>query len=493
MSHENLKNKTLSGFLWSFIDLMANQGIQFVIMIILARLLVPEHFGLLGMVMIFVGLSQTLVDSGFSQALIREKKVHRIDYSTIFIFNLSFSVVIFLLIYLLAPLVSNFYNEPQLTPILRVISLAVFFQALSIVPKTLLTRKVDFKSQTKVSITASILSGIIAIMMAFFGFGVWSLVVRIVFQKAVESIMLIYVNKWIPRMEFSFYSFKKYFGFGWKLLLSSLIDTGYQNIYYVIIGKMFPASDLGHYTNARQFRDAINRGVTSSVQRVTYPVLSSFQSEEDRLKQGFKKVIRTTAYIFFPIMLGLAGIAEHLIVLLMGKQWEPAIFYFQLLCLAAILYPMHAINLNILKVKGRSDLFLRLEIIKKTMTTIAIIIAIVLNLGIPSFIFTAIITTHLGFFINTYYSGIEIKYGTKEQIKDLLPSYLLSFVMGILVIYIGRIVTFNSIVTIILQITFGILFYFAISKLFKFKELDEFLSLIKPLISKFIRKGRESN
>lgn len=487
---QQLKNKTVTGIMWSFIDLMANQGIQFIIMIILARLLAPENFGLLGMVIIFISLSQTLIDSGFSQALIREKNVKRIDYSTVFIFNMLFSIIIFILIYCLAPFVSDFYNEPKLTSILRVISLIVFFQALSIIPRTILTKQMDFKSQTKVSLVSSITSGLLAIILAATGFGIWALVIRIVSQKILETIMLIYINKWRPVFEFSRKSFTKYFGFGWKLLLSSLIDTTYNNIYYVIIGRIYTTRELGFYTNARQIRDAVNQGITKSIQRVTYPVMSSIRTEEERLKYGFKKIIKVTAFLFFPIMLGLAAISEQLLVMLMGEKWLPAVEYFQLLCIAAILFPMHAINLNILKVKGRSDLFLKLEVIKKVMTTIALIITIILDLGVSSFIVTAIITSHLGLFINTYYSGKLINYGSIEQVKDLLPAYILSFFMGILVFFIGLKIDSYFIVIIIVQVIVGMIIYGGLSKLFRIKELEEILNLLKPLIAD-VKKRRK--
>src|SRR5699024_9673710 len=240
-------------------------------------------------------------------------------------------------------------------------------------------------------------------------------------------------------------------------------------------GRVYSTSDLGFYTNARQVRDALNKGITSSIQRVTYPVLSSIKSEEIKLKYGFKKSLCLTAYVFFPVMLGIAAISNNLIVLLMGSKWEPAILYFQLLCIAALLFPIHAINLNVLKVKGRSDLFLRLEIIKKIMTTIAIVITIILDLGVASFIITTIITTHLGLFINTYYSGKEINYGTREQIKDMLPSYLLSFFMGGLVLLGGDFLNLSPLITILLQITIGITIYISFSKLLNLKEFNEIL------------------
>lgn len=487
-NNKQLRQKTFIGFLWSFFDLIANQGMQFIIMIILARILVPEHFGLLGMVMIFVALSQTLVDSGFSQALIRERKVSSIDYSTTFIFNMAFSIGIFVLIYIIAPFISSFYSEPRLVPILRVIGLTVFFQAISIVPRTMLTRKIDFKSLTKVSVVASMSSGVIAIIMALLGLGVWSLVFRIVILQAVQSVMLIYINRWKPTFQFSLVSFKTFFSFGWKLLVSSLIDTIYTNIYYVIIGKMYTKRDLGYYTNARQVRDAINKGITSSIQRVTYPVLSSLQTEEEKLKYGFKKVIRLTAYVFFPIMIGLAAISEELIVLLMGNQWKPAVLYFQLLCIGAILLPMHSINLNILKVKGRSDLFLKLEIIKKIITTIALIVTIFLNLGVASFIVTSIITSHLALLVNTFYSGKEIDYGTKEQITDLLPFYLLSFFMGAIVWGSGNVINGHPVFVVILQVMIGVIIYASFSKLFKIREFSDIIKMLESFLFKKVKR-----
>ncbi|WP_040978348.1 lipopolysaccharide biosynthesis protein [Oceanobacillus jeddahense] len=487
-NNKQLKKKTLTGLIWSFVDLMANQGIQFIIMIILARLLVPEHFGLLGMIMIFVALSQTLVDSGFSQSLIREKTVSKLDYSTVFIFNIIFSIVIFLLIYFIAPLVSNFYNEPQITSILRVIGLVVFFQAISIVPKTILTRKVDFKAQAKASVISSISSGVIAIVMAYAGFGVWSLVFRIIIQKMIESFMLIYINRWIPTFKFSMSSFKRFFGFGWKLLVSSLIDTFYMNIYYVIIGKMYTTRDLGLYTNSRQLKDAINNGITQSIQRVTYPVLSSIQSKEAELKQGFKKLIKLTSYVFFPVMLGIAAIANSFLILLLGQKWEGAVFYFQLLCISSILFPLQAINLNILKVKGRSDLFLRLEIIKKVLVTIALLVTILLNLGVASFIVTAIITAHISLLINTYYSGKEIGYGTKEQIKDIFPAYLTSFLMAIVVYSLGLVLNTSLLLTVLIQVTTGVFIYIILSKISNKSALDDMINILRPLLLKVIKK-----
>lgn len=486
-NNNHLKQKTLSGLFWSFIDLISKQGLQFIFMIVLARVLVPEHFGLLGMVMIFVALSQTLIDSGFSQALIREKNVEKKDFSTTFIFNMLFSIVIFILIYFMAPLISKFYSEPQLISVIRVIGLTVFFQAISIVPRTMLTREVDFKAQTKVSIIASVCSGIIAILLALYGFGVWALILRILTQEAFQSIMLIYITRWKPSFEFSVISFKKFFSFGWKLLVSSLIDTVYKNIHYIIIGRLYTKTDLGYYTNARQIRDAINQGITRSIQRVTYPVLSSIQSEDTKLKYGFKKTIRLTAYVFFPIMIGIASISDNLIVLLLGSKWEPAIIYFQLLCVAAILFPMHAINLNVLKVKGRSDLFLRLEIIKKLITTAALVITIYLNLGVSSFILTSIITSHLALLINTYYSGKEIGYGTLEQIIDILPAYFSAFTMGGIIWIGGNLLNINSILALLIQIPIGVLIYIGISKLLRIKEFTEVYDLFKSIKTKIFK------
>lgn len=485
MKQENsLKKKTISGLLWSFGDMMGNQGVQFIIQIILARLLAPEDFGIIGMILVFVALSNSLVDSGFTQALIRDQKANQTDYSTVFYFNLAVSIFIYGVLFLSAPLISNFFDEAQLTSIVRVLALGVIINAFSIIPRAMFTKEVDFKVQAKVNMAASVLSGAVAVAMALIGFGVWSLVVRMLALNGVQALMLMFYRRWRPSLVFSTVSFKRLFGFGWKLLVSGLIDTAYNNVYYLIIGKQYTAASLGYYTNAAKFSDVATQTLTATIQRVTYPVLSGIQDQEERLKNSFKKVIKLSGFLIFPIMVGVAAVAEPLIYLIFGEKWMTMVPYFQLLCIAGMLYPIHALNLNILQVKGRSDLFLYLEIIKTIVPTVLIFLVIWMDWGLTALVATVVLDSHISLFINIYFSGREISYSVKEQIRDLLPIYAISLGMGAAVYGLGQLVSFPAALTILVQIGIGIALYIGISKLLKIEEFDTVYDLLVPVIKK---------
>ncbi|ANU22549.1 lipopolysaccharide biosynthesis protein [Planococcus donghaensis] len=485
MKQENsLKKKTISGLLWSFGDMLGNQGIQFIIQIILARLLAPEDFGLIGMILVFVALSNSLVDSGFTQALIRDQKANQTDYSTVFYFNFAVSVFIYGVLFLSAPLISNFFDQAQLTSIIRVLTLGVIINAFSIIPRAMFTKEVNFKVQAKVNMAASILSGVIAVGMAMTGFGVWSLVIRMLGMNLIQALLLVFYRRWLPSLTFSVVSFKRLFGFGWKLLVSGLIDTAYNNVYFLIIGKQYSAGALGYFTNASKFSDVATQSLTATIQRVTYPVLSGIQDQEERLKQSFQKVIKLSGFLIFPLMVGLAAVAEPLIYLIFGAKWLPMVPYFQLLCIASMLYPIHALNLNILQVKGRSDLFLYLEIIKTIIPTVLIVLVIWMDWSITILVATMVLDSHVSLFINIYFSGREIQYGVKEQIRDLLPIYTISLAMGAVVYSIGEFLPLSELLTLVLQIGIGAIFYITISKLLKIQEFDTVYDLLVPVIKK---------
>ncbi|MFD1031311.1 lipopolysaccharide biosynthesis protein [Metaplanococcus flavidus] len=485
MKQQNsLKKKTIGGLLWSFGDLMGNQGIQFIIQIILARMLLPEHFGLIGMIIVFIAVSNSIVDSGFTQALIREQNTTQTDYSTVFYFNLAVSILIYFFMYLIAPAVSVFFGEPELISLLRVLTLGIIINAFGIIPRAMFTKEVNFKAQAKVNMAASIISGVVAVAMALAGFGVWSLVFRTLALNIIQSLLLTLSKRWLPSFVFSITSFKRLFGFGWKLLVSGLIDTIFTNIYFVIIGRQYSTAQLGYYTNASKFCDMAAQNLSATIQRVTYPVLSSIQNEKERLKQSYRKVIKLSAFIIFPIMIGLAAIAEPLILFLFGAQWMPMVIYFQLLCIGGMLYPIHALNLNILQVKGRSDLYLNLEILKMVVASILIFLAIWLKLGIFGLVGAAVLDSYIALFINTYFSGKLISYTVKEQMKDLVPIYTVSVLMGIIVYVAGAVISENNFLTMLMQIILGIIIYMGISKLVKIGELNIIFHLIMPVIKR---------
>lgn len=362
---ESLKNKTVQGVKWSFLDNVASAGVNFIVGLILANLLPPEEYGILAIIMIFIAISNSIIDSGFSNALIRKTNCKPIDYNTTFYFNLSVSVLLYIILYITAPYIAKFFHEPILIEVTRIISWILIINALAIIPRTIFIKTIDFRIQTKVSLISSIFSGVIGIGMALNKMEIWSLVSQQLSRQLFNTFLLWFYCSWKPRREFSIQSFKELFYFGCKLMLSGLLDTIWKEIYYIIIGKFYSSSQLGQYTRAGQFSSIFSNNLTAVIQRVSFPVLSTIQNEKLRLREGYRRIIKMSMLITFACMLGLAAIAKPMILILIGEKWIPAIVYLQIICLSSMLYPLHAINLNILQVEGRSDIFLKLEIIKK--------------------------------------------------------------------------------------------------------------------------------
>lgn len=326
---ESLKQKTVKGVGWSFADNIANSGITFLVGLVLANILTPEEYGIMAMVTIFIAVSNSIVDSGFSNALIRKTNIRSVDYNTVFYFNLIVSIFLYLILYVSAPAISVFFKEPVLVDVMRVIGWILIINAFAIIPRTIFVRNINFKAQTKVSLIASVSSGVIGIGMALAGWGVWSLVGQQLSRQLLNTVFLWIFCRWRPLWEFSTQSFKELFGFGSKLLASGLIDTIYRDIYYLIIGRFYSAADLGQYTRASQFNTIFSSNLTSVVQRVSYPVLSSIQNEPERLLGAYRRVIKTTMLITFACMLGLAAVAKPLIVILIGEKWLPAVYFYR--------------------------------------------------------------------------------------------------------------------------------------------------------------------
>lgn len=423
---ESLKNKTVKGVGWSFIDNLSSSGITFLVGLVLARLLTPSEYGIMAILTIFIAVSNSIVDSGFSNALIRKTDARRVDYNTVFLFNLLVSGLLYVVLFLAAPAISRFFKEPLLVEVMRVIGWVLVINALAIIPRTLFVKEVNFKTQTKVSLIASISSGVIGIGMALAGLGVWSLVGQQLSRQLLNTLFLWIYCTWRPAWEFSMQSFKELFGFGSKLLLSGLLDTVFKEIYSLVIGRCYTSAQLGQYTRANQFNQIFSSNLTTVIQRVSYPVLSSIQNEPERLREAYRKVIKSTMLISFACMLGLAAVARPLILILIDEKWLPAVGFLQIICFSGMLYPLHAINLNILQVKGRSDLFLRLEIIKKIIAVGPLVLGVLFS--IEYMLWGSVCTSLIAYFLNSYYSADLINYPTKEQIKDILPTFLVSFV-----------------------------------------------------------------
>ncbi len=475
---ESLKHKTVKSTVWSSIERFATQGVSFIVMIIMARILTPDDYGLVAMLTIFIAISQALVDSGFSNALIRKQDRKEIDNSTVFYFNLAISLVLYMILFFSAPLIADFYNQPTLIPITRVMAISILINGLAIIQRTILTCELDFKTQAKASFSAAVVSSIIGITMAYSGFGVWSLVAYHISSITVGAGLLWIMSKWHPQLIYSWKSFRELFGFGSKLAISSIIDTLYQNIYLLVIGKIFNASDLGYYTRASQFSQFPSSNITGILQRVTYPVLCTMQNENNRLRSVYRRFLRLSAFVVFPLMIGLAAVASPLILLLLKQQWAFTIILLQLICFSMMWYPIHAINLNLLQVKGRSDLFLRLEIIKKCIGVT--ILCITVPFGLVAMCAGSILSSILCLVINTYYTGKLIQVGFLMQIRDLMPTILYSLSMGAIVYGIVCILP-NLWLQLIVGVTVGIAYFLIITRLTHSRDLGEAIEFIKEL------------
>lgn len=473
---DSLKSKTVKGVVWSSIERFSTQGVQFLIMIIMARLLTPKDYGLIGMLAIFLAVAQSLIDSGFSQALIRKQDRTDVDNSTVFYFNIVVSSALYLILFIAAPFVADFYNQPELTSVMRVVCLGVILNSLAVVQRALLTVRIDFKTQAKASLSAAVISGCIGIVLAYCGFGVWSLVVQQLLNLSVNTLLLWIFSKWRPIAVFSWKSFHELFAFGSKLLASGLLDTLYRNIYPIVIGKLFSASSLGHYTRAQQFSEFPSSNVTGIIQRVTYPILCGIQDETERLEAVYRKFLKLSAFIIFPLMIGMSAVARPFIDIVLGTQWGFCGQLLQIICFAMMWYPIHAINLNLLQVKGRSDLFLRLEIIKKILGIT--VLCITAPFGLVVMCYGQIFNSIVALVINTYYTGKLINVGFIRQMKDLLPTLLLSLTMFGAILLVNGFIEVNM-HRLIIGILVGIIVYLSGSYIFKFKELQTLFSLIR--------------
>lgn len=473
---DNLKQKTVKGVLWSTLERFSVQGVQFIIMIVMARLLTPHDYGLIGMLAIFLAVAQSLIDSGFSQALIRKQNRTEVDNSTVFYFNLVVSGALYAIFFITAPFVAEFYNTPELCLVMRIVCLGIIFNSLAVVQRALLTINIDFKTQAKASFISAIISGGVGISMAYAGFGVWALVCQQLINLGMNTTLLWIFSKWRPIGIYSWKSFHELFSFGSKLLASGLLETLYRNIYTIVIGKIFSASSLGHYTRAQQFSEFPSSNVTGIIQRVTYPVLCEIQDDEVRLASVYRRFLKLSAFVVFPLMIGFSAVANPFIYIAIGSQWIFCSQILQILCFSMMWYPIHAINLNLLQVRGRSDLFLRLEIIKKI--TGVLVLVSTAPFGLIVMCYGQVFNSVLSLVINTYYTGKLINVGFLKQMKDLLPTILLCVVMYVGILMINSLVAGN-LLKLVVGILIGIIMYMSLAYIFKFSEFKELVSLVK--------------
>jgi teichuronic acid exporter len=475
----SLKKQALSGVFWSSMQLFGNQGVSFLVSIILTRLLLPTEFGLIAMLSIFMGLGAALINGGLTQSLIRTQDIGEEDFATVFYFNLGGSILIYVIIFLCAPLIASFYNQELLTLIVRVYAITFVINAFGAIQLTRLNRKMDFKTQMKISIPATILSGITGISLAYMGFGVWSLVWSGIVQALAGTIQLWYWAKWKPLWVFSREKFNHHVHYGAKLMFSSILDIIFTNAYTIIIGKFFAPAQVGYYNRADTLQMLPVGNISSIVTKVSYPLFSSIQNDDIRLKSVYQRIMQMVIFLVAPTLILMAVLAEPLFRFLFTEKWLPAVPFFQILCMNGILYPIHSYNLQILNVKGRSDLFLRLEVIKKLLVVVVVVISF--QYGIFGLLYGSVITSILCYFINTHYSGRFLNYTAWQQAKDLVPSIFLSTLMGIAVYYLDSLLkgfSANDFLRILFGSFFGVAFFATLSFLFKMSSFTELKNII---------------
>ncbi len=478
---ESLKNKTIKGVGWSAIDSILGQGITFVVGLVLARILSPSEYGLIGIVAIFITVFNAIIDSGFSQAVIRKKDASNDDYNTMFITNMVLSVLMFLVLFLCAPAIAQFFERSELVSLTRVMGIVLIINALSITQNTVLTKRIDFKTKTKASLVSALISGAVGIGMAFMGYGVWALVGQQITKQLINTICLWFFNKWWPNFKFSQQSFKYMWGFGWKMLASSLLDTVWRELYQVVVGKFYSPATLGQYSRAKEYAGIFSSNINSIVGRVSFPVLAEIQDDKTRLVAAYRRIIQTTMFVTAVCMISMGAIAEPMIYCLIGPQWHQAATFLPLICISMSLYPLHAINLNMLKVQGRSDLFLGLEIIKKVIAIGPICLGIFVD--IYWMVAGSIVTGIISFFLNSHYSGKLLGYTSWMQLKDIAPSYGISLVVAISV-YFLKYLTLSYWVILPLQIAVGICVFLTLCKLTEIHEYEEIKGMVMPMMNK---------
>ena len=473
---QSLKDKTVKGVVWSSIDRFSTQGISFVFSILIARLLLPSDYGVIAMLGIFMAVSQCFIDSGFGTALIRKNDRTETDYCTVFYFNIVVACFFYGLLWLASPYIALFYDMPLLETVTKVVGLNLIVGSLSGIQSAQLSIAIDFKSRAKISVVTTLFTGVVGLWLAYSGYGVWALVFQGLSSNILRTLLLWVYVKWRPQWVFSWKSFREMFSFGSKMLASGLLDTIYNNIYTIVIGKCFNSAALGVYSRADGLAQFPSSNITGVLQAVTFPVLSSIQNDEERLAVGYKKLLRLSAFVIFPAMVGLAAVADPFIRLALTDKWEGAIRFLQIICFSMMWYPIHAINLNLLTATGRSDYFLKLEVIKKVQGVI--VLAVTVPMGLVAMCYGRIVSSLISLVWNTYYTKKIIGYGYVQQMKDLTHIIIHSLIMFGVVFAITQWLP-SLWLQLVIGIVVGVAYYVIGAYLMKFDELKEVMSILK--------------
>lgn len=473
----SLREKAITGAVWNAISRFSSYGLEFIIGVILARILSPEDFGIIASITVIIAFLEVFINSGYSQALIRQKEFDNISFSTVFWFNLLIGIFVYILIYFTAPQISYFFTTGDITRYIQVLSITLLINSVSLIQRTILTKNINFKKQTIIAVISTIISGILAITLAVNGYGIWSLVFKIVLFRLVESILLWTMTHWKPLFNFSITRFKTLTIFASRLLISGVIDVVFKNINYIIISKYFSAKTLGFYTRAEMFKNLPSQNLTAIMTTVSYPTLSAIQDDRSKLTQGFVKVFTITYYISSILMFTLLGVSENLILTLLGDKWEEAVLILQLLCLVGLFNPINSLCGNLLNVVGRSNIYLNLQIISNVLLVPAIIIGVLY--GINSLIISNLVISIGMYFFFGYHSSRFIDYSLKSQLLDVGGKLIYGLILCLCLLSISFFINLSPILLLILQGIFTLIYILGIGEFFKVKEYIYLKQLLK--------------
>ena len=479
--NDNNKTKVFSSLLWRFAERIGAQGVTFIVSIVLARILDPELYGTIALVMVYTTFMNVFVSYGLGSALIQKKDADDLDFSSVFYFNLAVSCFLYLMMYFVAPFIADFYNDSTLTPIIRVLSLTVVISGVKNIQYAYVSRTMQFKRFFFATLGGTVGAGIIGIYMAYKGYGVWALAVQYLFNAAVDTTILWITVKWRPQWAFSWERLKGLMSYGWKLLVSALIDTGYKELRQLIIGKKYTSADLAFYNRGNQFPHLIVDNVNASINSVLFPTMSQVQDDRTRLKEMTRRAMKTSIFIMAPLMMGLAFCAEPIVRLLLTEKWMACVPFMRIFCITYMFYPLHTANLNAVKAMGRSDIFLKLENIKK-IVGLALLLS-TMWFGVMVMAYSLLVSTALGMIINAWPNRNLLDYRYTEQMRDILPSILLAVVMGLMV-YPIKFLGLSDFFTLLIQVPLGAVLYTVGSRFFCKDNYEYLLSTIKHFLGR---------
>ena len=474
----------VSNLFWRFAERFLAQIITVIVSIALARLLTPEAYGTVALLMVVITIFQVFVDSGLGNALIQKKDSDDLDFSTVFYTNIVFCTLLFVLIILIAPFIAGFYDDVSLVPYIRVLGLTILFSGVKNVQQSYVSKKMMFKKFFLATLSGTVISGVVGIIMAYNNFGVWALVAQHVINLGIDTLVLWITVKWRPVKSFSFERLKALFSYGWKLLVSALIDTGYTRLRQLIIGKVYSPADLAFYDHGDKYPSLVITCVDASIDSVLLPTLSSAQNDKERVKSMTRRSIQVSTYIMAPLLVGIIFTAEPLVRLLLTDKWLPAVPFLRIFCIVYLFYPIHTANLNAVKALGRSDLFLKLEIIKKSIGLLTILITV--GISVKAMAYSLLVTTFVNQIVNNWPNRKLLNYNYFEQLKDVFPNLLLSFFMGVCV-FIVSFIGLNDLLTLIIQIVLGILIYLGFSYILKMKSYTYSVDVLR----KYVKRNNE--